>query len=378
MNAIEILLSQRWIAKGQDKDLYYKIKDQMGASKKFFTEKLGYQIIVNPYVIKLEKMPAKPEPCMGISEFNDPIEYVFLCMILMFLEDKEAEEQFVLSELTEYIQAKYEEESIDWTLFQYRRHLIKVIKFCITLYMLKVNDGTEDNFMSDYEGEVLYENTGTSRYFMRNFTQNILNYTSVGDFAASDWVDVNEDRGIIRRQRVYRKLLMSIGVNKESEEDEDFAYIKNYRNMVAGEFAELFDCELHVHKTSAFLVLGEDCNLGKSFPAQNTISDIILLCNSIIYEKIQAGAISLFKDESAVISYSFFRSMIDECKTVYGNGLIKTYREKTSTEFFKSVKEYMEYYGFIKVEREEKVILNPILGKVIGKYPKDFKAGGEA
>lgn len=372
MNAIEILLSQRWIVKGQDKDLYYKIKDQVGASKKFFTEKLGYQLIVNPYLIKLEKMPAKPEPCMGISEFSDPIEYVFLCMILMFLEDKEAEEQFVLSELTEYIQAKYEEESIDWTLFQYRRRLIKVMKFCIRLYMLKVNDGTEENFITDYEGEVLYENTGISRYFMRNFTQNILNYTSAADFETSDWIDVNEDRGIIRRQRVYRKLLMSIGVNKESEEDEDFAYIKNYRNMVAGEFAELFDCELQVHKTSAYLVLGEDCNLGKSFPAQNTMSDIILLCNLVIHGKIQTGEISLLKDETAVISYSFFRSIIDECKTLYGNGLIKTYREKTSMEFFKSVREYMESYGFIRLEREEKVILYPILGKVIGKYPKDF------
>lgn len=372
MNAIETLLSQRWIAKGQDKDLYYKIKDQVGASQKFFTEKLGYQLIVNPYLIKLEKMPAKPEPYMGISEFSNPIEYVFLCMILMFLEDKEAEEQFVLSELTEYIQAKYEEESIDWTFFQYRRRLIKVIKFCIRLYMLKVNDGTEENFITDYEGEVLYENTGISRYFMRNFTQDILNYSSVADFEKSDWIDVKEDRGIIRRQRVYRKLLMSISVNKESEEDEDFAYIRNYRNMVAGEFSELFDCELQVHKTSAYLVLGEDCNLGKSFPAQNTMSDIILLCNSVIYEKIQTGEISLSKDETAVISYSFFRSMIDECKTLYGKGLIKTYREKTSIEFFKSVREYMESYGFIKVEREEKVILYPILGKAIGKYPKDF------
>ena len=31
-------------------------------------------------------------------------------MILMFLEEKEAEEQFVLSELTEYIQGQYREE----------------------------------------------------------------------------------------------------------------------------------------------------------------------------------------------------------------------------------------------------------------------------
>ena len=125
MNALEILLGRRWILKSRDRELYYRMKDEAPAIKKFLTEKLGYQMIVNPYLIKIEKMPAKPENWMGILEFNDKIEYVFFCMILMFLEEKEAMEQFVLSELTEYIQGQYQEEQIDWTVYQYRRHLIK-------------------------------------------------------------------------------------------------------------------------------------------------------------------------------------------------------------------------------------------------------------
>ena len=51
---------------------------------------------------------------MGIQELNDPIQYVFLCLILSFLEDKEVEEQFTLSNLTEYIQSQYQEQTIDW------------------------------------------------------------------------------------------------------------------------------------------------------------------------------------------------------------------------------------------------------------------------
>ena len=131
MNALEILLGRRWILKSRDRELYYRMKDEAPAIKKFLTEKLGYQMIVNPYLIKIEKMPAKPENWMGILEFNDKIEYVFFCMILMFLEEKEAMEQFVLSELTEYIQGQYQEEQIDWTVYQYRRHLIKVLKYCV-------------------------------------------------------------------------------------------------------------------------------------------------------------------------------------------------------------------------------------------------------
>ena len=109
MRTLEILLSRRWILKARDKELYYQIKEALseGEEKKFLMEKLGYQVIVNPYMIKVEKIPAEVENWMGISEFREPIEYVFFCMILMFLEDKEAEEQFVLSELTEYVQAQY-------------------------------------------------------------------------------------------------------------------------------------------------------------------------------------------------------------------------------------------------------------------------------
>ena len=120
MRALEILLERRWILKSREKELYYQIKDELGTVKKFLMEKLGYQVIVNPYLVKVEKMPATPENWMGIQEFTRKIEYVFFCMILMFLEEKEAEEQFVLSELTEYIQGQYREEQIDWTVYQYQ------------------------------------------------------------------------------------------------------------------------------------------------------------------------------------------------------------------------------------------------------------------
>ena len=284
MRALEILLSRRWVLKSRDRELYYQMKDVVAAGeiRKFLMEKLGFQIIVNPYMVKVEKIPAKPENWMGILEFKEPIQYVFFCIILMFLEDKEAEDQFVLSELTEYVQGKYEAEQIDWTVYSYRRHLIKVMKYCVSCGILNVDDGSEENFAKDDTSEVLYENTGVSRYFMKNFTQDIMDYTAVEDFEKEEWIDVNEDRGIVRRQRVYRRLLMSMGMYKTADNEEDFAYIRNYRNMIQGDLTELFDCELHVHSDSAFLVLGEECRMGRCFPEENTLSDVVLLTNELI------------------------------------------------------------------------------------------------
>ncbi|MEG0155225.1 MAG: TIGR02678 family protein [Lachnospiraceae bacterium] len=376
MNGLELLLNKRWIVKAKERELYYQMKDEVGKVKKFLTEKLGYQVIVNPYLIKVEKMPAKSESWMGIMEFTEKIEYVFLCMILMFLEDKEAQEQFVLSELTEYIQSQYKEVQVDWTLYHFRRNLIKVIKFCVNEGMFLVDDGSEENFAKDTTSEVLYENTGVSRYFMKNFTRNIMDYTSPLDFEKDEWIDVNADRGIVRRQRVYRELLMSIGMYKEEENDEDFAYVRNYRNMIGGELGELFDCELQVHRTSAFLIMGENGNLGRCFPEENTLSDITLLCSQLFLKRISVKQINVPADERIILKRQEFRQIVEDCKEQYGSGLIKTYREMTTSEFYEAVKKYMEQLGMIE-NREDTIVIKTVVGKMMGRYPKDFQAGGQ-
>lgn len=376
MKPLEVLLSKRWILKNRDKELYYQLKDEIGKSRDFLTEKLGYQAIVTPNLIKLEKIPAYAQNWMGIQEFSDHLEYIFLCMILMFLEERDLGEQFVLSMLTEYIQGNIKEEQIDWTIYSYRRHLVKVMKYCVKVGILEIDDGSEDNFMKSDEGEVLYQNTGASRYFMKNFSRDISDYQKQEDFLKEEWIGMNEDRGIIRRQRVYRSLLMSPGIYLNDDTEEDFAYVRHYRGMIQEELDRFFDCELQVHKTSAFLVMGEDSNLGKSFPEENTLSDIVLLWCGLFRQKINDGDIEVPIGEDIVISTQQFVAISEECKRRYGNGWIKTYKEMTMGEFCNKLKEYMIIMEMIK-EIYDQIMVYPIVGKVEGCYPKDFK-GGEA
>lgn len=375
MRPIETLLSKRWILKSREKELYYQMKDEVGKIKGFLTEKLGYPVIVNPHLIKIEKIPASPENWMGIQEFTDKIEYVFLCLILMYLEEKEAGEQFVLSELTEYIQSQEKDEQIDWTVYRFRRHLIKVMKFCVKEGMIEINDGNEDSFMKSDAGEVLYENTGASRYFMRNLTRDISEYEKPEDFLKEEWIGMNEDRGIIRRQRVYRRLLLSMGMYQTPDTEEDFYYVKNYRNMIQGDLETLLDCQLQVHRTSAFLIMGEDSNLGRNFPEENTLSDIVLLWCHLYREKIEQGEILVPADEDVKIPKEMFTALLEECKKIYGNGWIKTYREMTMGEYCKKIKDYMLQMEFIE-ELHDSIRIHSIVGKIAGVYPETFKAGG--
>ena len=378
MRTLEVLLGRRWILKARDRELYYQIKEQLasGKEKKFLNEKLGYQLIVNPYLIKVEKIPAEPENWMGIQDFREPMEYVFFCIVLMFLEDKETEEQFVLSSLTEYIQSQCRMEQIDWTIYRYRRQLIKVLKYCVACGILDVNDGKEEDFARDIGGEVLYENTGVSKYFMRNFTTDIMEYTAPEDFEKAEWIDVDEDRGIVRRQRVYRRLLMTMGMYRRKETEEDFAYVRNYRNMVEGELSELFDCELHVHGAGAFLILHNDCHLGRCFPEENTLSDIVLLFNQLLKEYMDEGKIPVPADERIRMPKENFQGLVEECKRKFGGGFNKTYREMTLAEFYRAVSAYMEELSLIEMG-EDTVMINPVAGKIIGRYPKDFQGAVE-
>lgn len=118
MNAFEILLENYWIIKSADRDLYYRVKDSAEEYETFLRDKVGYRLIVNPNLIKLEKTPGKPEPWMGIQGFDQPLDYAFLCFALAFLEDKSQGEQFILSEITDYIQSAWRyEPAIDWTVY---------------------------------------------------------------------------------------------------------------------------------------------------------------------------------------------------------------------------------------------------------------------
>ena len=93
-------MNRRWILKSQDPQLYYEIKDNAKELKKKLQEKFGYALIINPYLVKLEKIPGKAEGWMGITEFETLMEYQMFCYLLMLLEDKEAGERFILSNIS--------------------------------------------------------------------------------------------------------------------------------------------------------------------------------------------------------------------------------------------------------------------------------------
>lgn len=377
MKELETLLEEFWIIKEKEKDLYYRIKDASPQFKDFLEQKLGYKLIVNPYMIKLEKLPGKAEAWMGIQDFDNQMEYALFCLLLTFLEDKSAGEQFILSEVTEFIQGSYPgEEKLDWTLFRHRRSMVKVLRFATTIGIIKADDGDEGSFMDSTDSEVLYQSTGLSRYFVRNFTGNILNYSSWLDMENGEWLDVDKDRGRVRRNRVYRRIVMSPVVYSEGPEDPDYLYIKNQRGLLQKDMEDYLDSQLHVHKNGAFLVLDSLKNFKDVFPARKNISDIALQVNAAIISLIRAGELAGREDDVIVVSRVWFESLIEDVREKNYLGWSKEFREMSFAKLYEETISYMKGFHMIEVlEKEKEVKIMPLAGKIIGGYPKDFNPG---
>lgn len=367
MEQIEALLKQRWILKRNDRDLYYRIKDQVKELRKFFLDKLGYSIQVHQHYIRLDKVPGKAEPWMGITAFNQIEEYQIFCLILVFLEDRSDEEQFVLSDLTEFVALQLNKGENYWVNFKARKMMVNVLRYCIESQLIVQDDGSADAFMSSESTEVLFENTGLSRYFMRHFMTDIFQCETPSDFMQDEWLDDNQDRGNSRSQRIYRRLLLAPGLYKENEEDDDFSYIHNYRNRSERDFNQLFACDLQVYQSSAYLVLEETNKSGDFFPKANALDELVVICLGHFTKMVKSkkwqpdDKENLWLDEKVIYD--------DLKKTIQKNfaQLPSTYQKKGLEHLVDEILKRILMLGFGK-QVGEQFVLYPIIGKVAGQY----------
>ena len=167
--AAEHLLEQFWILRVTEPEKYQMVREREPVLRSYFLEKLGFHLIVHPYFAKLEKIPVRPEAWMGNRDFQHPRDYSLFCCLLAYLESKSIDEQFLMSELCEGLRGIYPgEESPDWTHYEHRRSLVRVLLFATDLGILKVVEGDVAEFSNIEDYEILYEVPAVSRYFMRS------------------------------------------------------------------------------------------------------------------------------------------------------------------------------------------------------------------
>lgn len=373
MNEVRTLFENFWICKDSSKEDYYKVKRDIPEFQRFVREQLGWKLIHTENLLKLEKIPAHAERFMGIQEFAEILDYCILCVILMYLEDKEEGEQFLLSELIDYVETKLKGEvSIDWTSFSQRKSLVRALQYMEKMQMLRVYEGRSEAFGLEQGQEVLYENTGYSKYFATSFPMDISEFETWQDFEKQRFEEIQDDRGAVRINRVYRQLAVCPAMYWEGNEDADSLYLKNQRQWVAKHLEENLGGRLDIHKNAAFLMLEEDDCYGKVHPRDAMLPEIVLLVCAHIRQILCEGKLVKQENETVTITKQQFLELILTCRKKWSAGWSKEYREMDEGKLVDTIMNYMKSWMFIR-ESKDMVIILPAVGKQAGFYPEDFE-----
>lgn len=375
MKEIRLLLENFWIDKNKNREDYFLARKKENELRKFFAEKPGWKIISNEKIIKVEKIPAKAENFMGIERFQEKLDYCILCGLLIFLEEKEDGEQFLLHEIIDNIEFLLKDYiEIDWLKFTHRKSLIRAFEYAEEMRLLSKTEGDIKNFTDNRDTEVLYEKTGLSRYFSVNFNRDIFSFTSYKDFETKD---ENFDKGENRTGRVYRKLLTTPAVYWEDFNDPDKIYIKNQKPALELNIERQIEGKLHIHKNGAFLIFDNKKVIEDVHPGKTVISEIVLLVCGELRKKVREKEFEKELNDFLYISERDLKNIIKECKKNYSINWSKEFREMSEEKLFASIFEYMESWLFAE-RKNEKILIYPGIGKIVGMYKdKNKTAGGE-
>lgn len=360
---LELLLNNFIITKEKNKEEYYKIKSKIKKIREFTTNKLGCDVIVTSSLIKLEKIPSVIDNTFKIETFNNQKHYVLFILIIMFLEDKAKDEQFILSNLTTFITnilatIQNKEINIDFKDYSTRKSLVDVLKYMIKLGAIKQIDGNDLLFKESIDNEVLYENTGISHYIIRQFKEDIFEYKRPEDFLNT--IDT-EDVLNKKRYYTYRTLLFYPVFNYSDFNIDVYNYFINYRNRILTDIDNILDGNLLIYKDVALLTTEEKASRINFPNSRKMIHDIVLLVNDYILNEINKLKLNKFEFEQLLIK-------IHKENNKYFS---KEFREMNENRFLLEITEAMEKFGLLKINGDI-YTFSKVVYLITGNYEKEI------
>lgn len=373
--AIALLLESRWIARAADPEGYALIRRCETKLKAYFREKCGWLFVRNPRFYKLEKIPAVPEAWMGVQSFVETDDYVLLCCTMAYLEEREIEEQFLLSELCEDLLALYPESALHplrWEVYTWRRSLVRTLGFLLEADVLRVVEDDSEGFLQDRGGEALYEVTVLARYFLRTYPKDLQEYRSLEELCRADFLggDGAAETGHARRNRVYRQLLLTPVYYQTELWPEDFAYLRNMHRRLRDELEEKTGLHLELYRDCAMLTSAErNAWCRELFPYRQSGLHAVVLHFARAYRE-QADW-----KEKRQLSFVEFEQFCARLQKACGGGWTKEYREMSPQRLAPAVLGEMQAWRMAARDAAlQLVTLLPALFRLSGAYPADYEA----
>lgn len=383
--AAQLLVENRWVTRKDMPDEYLLVRRNEKALRQFFRDKCGWPLLVTPQFYKLEKIPANPRSFMGIEAMQSVEDYVLLACVMAFLEEYEAGGQFLLGDLAEALLSYYPEDAytpkLNWESYNWRKSLIRVLKYLADEGILQIVDDESVAFLSqgygsdgNIAGEALYEVTTLARYFLRNFPQELGAYDSLAELGAADFMpEIDEEATALRqrRHRLYREVLLSPVYYRDTESEGDFLYLRKRHGRLEEAMLEWFGLHVELYQDAVMAVSHEQSSWVKdSFPVRFRGLHDVLLHFAHYWREVSPQVTSLSKTEWQV--------HMEKLQAAVGHGWTKEYREMSVKRLAENVLAEMTAWGMAKVAEDGLITLLPALLRYDGSYPTDYQPGKSA
>ncbi len=361
---LDLLLNNFWILKDDRPKDYYRIKNKLKELRELANNKLGCDIYCNNKLIKLEKAPIN-ENTYKIEEFDNPLDYVLFMTLLIFLEDKGLDDQFILSNFTDFVTNILinvtGEIKPDWKKYKDRKSLVDVLKYATSLGIIRLKDGNETKYADDETYEALYENTALSHFVLRNFKFDVFGCKTPLDFLESEKREL--DKLNYKRFIVYRGLIYYPNIVLDELDYEAVGYLKNMRYRINEDIEKFLESELIISKNTAFISM-EGTKERDLFPnIRKSISDIVLLVHTYLWQS------NIPQNDKIIMNKLEFKNMIIKLHNEYSQYFSKEYRTSSIPKFIEEIIEYMKEYKLLN-ETKEHYIFNPVTYLLKGEYTK--------
>ncbi|QQE74405.1 TIGR02678 family protein [Brevibacillus composti] len=365
------LLERFWIPRS-DMVWYQAVREREHVLRPFFNEKLGFRLLIHYEFVKLEKFVSRQiQPWMGLPGFAEVRDYVFFSLLMAFLEAKSIDDQFLLSDICEEIKVTYPGPgAVDWTNYDHRKSLVRVLQLAREWELLLVVDGDDQGFAASDQTDALYEPTPLVKYFLRAYPRDLMQFETTEDLLKI--VDT-ENETLARRHRVYRQLLLTPGIREEEMADGDWTYLRNQRNVIARDFEETVGLDLEIYGQDAMLVHHGRSMGSTLYPDTRAISDVVFFFAGTVRAAIEAGTFPLQNDGRLLLTQVDYELLLEQCHAEHGHGWGKTLREMQTKPLAHQLLEEMEAGGMAcRDENEQLIVIMPRLGRITSHYPNDY------
>ena len=146
--------------------------------------------------------------------------------------------------------------------------------------------------------------------------------------------------------------------------------MRRFRTNINQELSKYTLGELELTKNMAVLLFPDETQEKFDFPNNKAISDIVLLINNILVQKITDNELELDQNEVAFITKEQLMRLLKDMKQEYQAKFSKYYKDMPLEDFFEEITSYMIDYDFLrKYENGYKVY--PGVSKLTGYFPKE-------